>query len=92
MLNMASDLEDRSPWKEPCPSLDNLWNARHQWAHSHVLTRLPSDTELVRKSFPENYFFVIFEGVRTFKISGIEGLFQGITYETRNFSDIVILE
>ena len=48
--------------------------------------------EMFTKIIPSgNYFFGIFEGVRTLKIYG-RGLFQGITYEIRNFSKTIISE
>ena len=48
--------------------------------------------EIITKIIPWELFFVIVEELRTLEISGKEGLFQGITYQIRNFSKIIILE
>ena len=49
---------------------------------------VPSDTKLLRKIIPWELFFVILWWVSALRIFGKEGLFQGITYEIRNFSKI----
>ena len=52
---------------------------------------IPSDTKLLRKEFPENYSFVIFEGICTFKISG-KDIFQKLRVRFANFQKIIISE
>ena len=48
--------------------------------------------EIIPKIIPWELFFVMLEGFHTLKISWKEGLFQGITYEIRNFWNIIISE
>ena len=47
---------------------------------------LPCDRKLLQKEFPDNNFFVLefLRGFAPSKLSGEEGLFQGIMYEIRN--------
>ena len=49
-----------------------------------------SDTKLIRKEFPEKYFFVIFEGFCALQTPRKERRFQGITREIRNCAKVLI--
>ena len=64
-------------------------NQKRPDVHKIVLS-IPSDTKLLRKIIPWELFFVIFEGIRTLKISRKERLFPEITREIRNFSKTFI--